>query len=79
MGNGRYEGGSAADRVELAAGGGVQHVTVSDKAGLEVVLGSASLIKQRSGGTTNTSAAALTLFGNDGHIIWMTAETLGLA
>jgi hypothetical protein len=79
MGNGRYEGGSAADRVELTAGGGVQHVTVSDKAGLEIVLGSASLIKQRSGGTTNTSAAALTLFGNDGHIIWMTAETLGLA
>jgi hypothetical protein len=63
--------GSAGDKVEMSAGGGIQHVTVSDKAGFEVVLGSTSLIKPQSGRTTNTSAAALTLFGKDGHIIWM--------
>jgi hypothetical protein len=65
--------GSAGDSVEMAAGGGIRHVTVSDRAGFEAVLGSASLTK-RSGETTNTSAAALTLFRKDGHIIWVTPK-----
>jgi hypothetical protein len=65
---------SNGDRVEMATGGGSQTVTVSDKAGFHAVLGSASLVKSESGETRHTSAAALTLFGKDGHMIWMTPK-----
>lgn len=63
---------SNGDKILMAAGGGDQSLTISDKAGFKAVLGNASLVKAESGQTTNTSVAALTLFGKDGHVIWMT-------
>jgi hypothetical protein len=62
------------DEVDISAGGGLQSVTVSDKAGFQAVLGSASLVRPESGETRATSAASLTLFGKDGHVIWMTPK-----
>ena len=59
------------DKIEMAAGGGGQSLTVSDKAGFQTVLGSASLLKPGSGATTETSVATLTMFGKDGRVIWM--------
>lgn len=62
---------TAGDKIEMAAGAAGQSLTVSDKAGFQAVLGSASLMKQKSGATTETSVAALTLFGKDGRVIWI--------
>jgi hypothetical protein len=62
------------DKIEMFTGGGASNVTLSDKAGFQAVLGRASLVKPESGETRNTSVAALTLFGKDGHILWMTPK-----
>jgi hypothetical protein len=59
------------DKIEMSAGGGSQSLTVSDKAGFQAVLGTASLVKSGTRATTDTSVAALTLFGKDGRVIWM--------
>lgn len=61
------------DKISLTAGA-ADRMTVSDKAGFELVLGSASLVRPESGDSHNTSAATVTLFGKDGRVLWMTPK-----
>jgi len=65
---------SNGDKIQLIAGSGVQNVMVSDKAGFQAVLGNSTLVTPESGETRQTSVAALTLFGKDGHVIWRTPK-----
>ena len=60
------------EKVELSAGGGIHRVAVADDGGTSAVLGGASLKRLSSGDSVNTSAATLTLFRNDGRVLWMT-------
>ncbi|HEY6465281.1 MAG TPA: hypothetical protein VIY69_04770 [Candidatus Acidoferrales bacterium] len=60
------------NKIEAVVGPDWQHLRIADRSGYQAVLGTASLVKAADGETRNTSAAALTLFRKDGHIIWMT-------
>lgn len=61
-------------RIEIFAGLGSGSLTVSDKAGFHAVLGRTSLATPETGATRDTSVAALTLFGKDGRVIWLTPK-----
>jgi hypothetical protein len=65
---------SNGDKIQLTARSGAQNVMVSDKDGFQAVLGVSTLVTPESGETRQTSVAALTLFGKDGHVIWRTPK-----
>jgi hypothetical protein len=62
------------DRIEITAGGDQPNISISDKSGFEAILGRAALVKRQTGEDERTSAASLTLFDNDGHVLWMTPK-----
>lgn len=58
-------------RIEIRSAGEIQNISISDSEGFKAVVGSTSLINSHTGQTTDTSAATVTLFAKDGHIISM--------
>jgi len=63
------------DKIQMIASSGDQSLTVSNKAGLHAVLGDSPIIKLGTGSTTETSMAALTLFGKDGRESWIAPKS----
>ena len=62
------------DKIKLTTGSGESSIEVSDSSGFTATLGKASLTSSRYGETRQTSGASLTLFGKDGHILWMSPK-----
>lgn len=69
-----FSTGAGNNRIQMIATLAGGNLTVSDAAGFEAALGNASLVKPENGEGRATSAATLTLFKNDGHVMWMTPK-----